>query len=89
MKRALRSKTCRWVNLLEETKRALSEATRQLDTLRQFAHQLPTYLETHLERGPDIDTAAEALGYSRRTLTRRLREEATSFLHIKGLRRLR
>ena len=76
--------------LLEESKRALSEATRQLDTLRQVTLQVRTYLETHLESDPDIDTVAEALGYSRRTLTRRLREEATRFLQIKDqLRRSR
>lgn len=69
--------------LLEETRRALAEARRQLDTLRQVTHQVRTYLEAHLEEDPDIDTAAEALGYSRRTLTRRLHEEATSFLHVK------
>ncbi|MBS1170874.1 MAG: diguanylate cyclase protein [Burkholderiaceae bacterium] len=69
--------------LLKESMRALSETTRQLDTLRQVTHQVRTYLETRLEADPDIDTVAEALGYSRRTLTRRLREEATSFLQIK------
>lgn len=76
--------------LLEESKRALSEATRQLDTLRQVTQQVRSYLETHLESDPDIDTVAEALGYSRRTLTRRLCEEATRFLQIKDqLRRSR
>jgi len=69
--------------LLKETKRALSEATRQLDSLRQVTHQVRTYLEAHLGSDPDIDTTAKVLGYSRRTLTRRLREEATSFLQIK------
>ncbi len=69
--------------LLKETRRALSEATSQLDTLRQVTHQVRTYLEIHLESDPDIDTAARALGYSRRTLTRRLHEEETSFLHVK------
>lgn len=76
--------------LLEESKRALSEATRQLDTLRQVTQQVRSCLETHLESDPDIDTVAEALGYSRRTLTRRLCEEATRFLQIKDqLRRSR
>lgn len=69
--------------LLEESRRALSEATRQLDTLRQVTHDVRTYLETRLQSDPDIDTVAEALGYSRRTLTRRLREESTSYLQIK------
>lgn len=69
--------------LLEESKRALSEATRQLDALRKVTKQVRTFLETHLESDPDIDTTAKVLGYSRRTLTRRLREEATSFLQIK------
>lgn len=69
--------------LLKESRRALSEATSQLDTLRRVTHQVRTYLEIHLESDPDIDTAAEALGYSRRTLTRRLREEETSFLRVK------
>lgn len=69
--------------LLKETRRALSEATSQLDTLRRVTQQLRSYLEIHLESDPDIDTAAGALGYSRRTLTRRLREEETSFLRVK------
>lgn len=69
--------------LLEESKRALSEATGKLDSLHQVTHQVRTYLEAHLASDPDIDTAAKALGYSRRTLTRRLHEEATSFLNIK------
>lgn len=69
--------------LLKESKRELAEATRQLDAINQVSHQVRTYLETHLQRDPDIDTVAEALGYSRRTLTRRLREEATSFLQVK------
>ena len=69
--------------LLKESMRALSEATRQLDTLRQVTHQVRTYLEMHLESDPDIDTVAKDLGYSRRTLTRRLREEATSFMQTK------
>ena len=69
--------------LLEESKRALSEATRQMDALRKVTKQVRTFLETHLESDPDIDAAAKVLGYSRRTLTRRLREEATSFLQIK------
>lgn len=69
--------------LLKETRRALSEATSQLDTLRRVTQQVRSYLEIHLESDPDIDTAAGALGYSRRTLTRRLREEETSFLRVK------
>lgn len=69
--------------LLKESKRALSEATHQLDMLRQVTHQVRSYLEKHLQNDPDIDTVAEALGYSRRTLTRRLREEATTFLQVK------
>lgn len=69
--------------LLSESKRALSEVTRQLDSLRQVTHEVRSYLETHLQNDPDIDTVAGALGYSRRTLTRRLREESTTFLQIK------
>ena len=69
--------------LLKESKRALSEATRQLDSLRQATHQVRSYLEEHLQNDPDIDAVAEVLGYSRRTLTRRLREEDTSFFQIK------
>lgn len=69
--------------LLKESRRALAEATRQLDTSHQVTRDVRTWLETRLQSDPDIDTTAEALGYSRRTLTRRLREEATSFLQIK------
>lgn len=69
--------------LLKESRRALAEATRQLDTSHQVTRDVRTWLETRLQSDPDIGTMAEALGYSRRTLTRRLREEATSFLQIK------
>lgn len=69
--------------LLKESRRALAEATRQLDTSHRVTHDVRTWLETRLQSDPDIGTMAEALGYSRRTLTRRLREEATSFLQIK------
>ena len=69
--------------LLKERTRALEEATRQLDALNQVSHQVRTYLESCLESDPDIDASAAALGYSRRTLTRRLREERTSYLQIK------
>jgi len=69
--------------LLEERTRALDEATRQLDALKQVSHQVRTYLESRLESDPDIDSAADSLAYSRRTLTRRLREEGSSFLKIK------
>lgn len=69
--------------LLKESKRALAEATRQLDSLHRVTHDVRSWLETRLQSDPDIDMVAEALGYSRRTLTRRLGEEATSFLQIK------
>ncbi|WP_184414995.1 nuclear transport factor 2 family protein [Rhodocyclus tenuis] len=69
--------------LLKESKRALAEATRQLDALKQVSHQVRAYLETCLESDPDIETVADVLGYSRRTLTRRLGEEGSSFLQIK------
>lgn len=69
--------------LLKERTRALNEATCQLDALKQVSHQARLYLEAHLAHDPDINAAAEALGFSRRTLTRRLREEDNSFLKIK------
>ena len=69
--------------LLKERTQALEEATHQLDVLNQVGHQVRRYLETRLESDPDIDAVADALGYSRRTLTRRLREEGTSFLQTK------
>lgn len=69
--------------LLEERTRALEEATRQLDALKQVSHLVRTYLESRLESDPDIDSAAASLAYSRRTLTRRLREEGNSYLKIK------
>ena len=69
--------------LLEERTRALAEATRQLDALKPISHRVRTYLETRLQTDPGIDSVAAALAYSRRTLTRRLREEGSSFLKIK------
>ena len=69
--------------LLKERTRALDEAIVQLDALKQVSHQVRTYLESRLESDPDIDSAAASLAYSRRTLTRRLREEGSSFLKIK------
>jgi len=69
--------------LLKESKRALAEATRQLDALKQVSHQVRAYLEICLESDPDIETVADVLGYSRRTLTRRLGQEGSSFLQIK------
>jgi len=69
--------------LLKERTRALEDATRQLDAQNQITHKVRTYLESCLQSDPDIDATTEALGYSRRTLTRRLSEERTSFLQIK------
>ena len=74
--------------LLKERTRALDEATRKLDALNQTSHHVRTYLEPRLADDPDIEAVAEALLCSRRTLTRRLREEGTTFLQIKdGVRR--
>lgn len=69
--------------LLQERTRALQEATLKLDALHRVSHQVRQYLESRLAEDPDIQAAADALGYSRRTLTRRLREEGASFLQIK------
>lgn len=69
--------------LLQERTRALQEATLKLDALSRISHKVRQYLEPRLAEDPDIQTAADALGYSRRTLTRRLKEEDTSFLQIK------
>lgn len=70
--------------LLKERTLALDEATRQLDALHQATHQVRTYLESHLADDPDIETVAVALKCSRRTLTRRLKEEGSNFLQIKN-----
>ena len=74
--------------LLKERTRALEEATRKLDALNQTSHQVRANLGPRLANDPDIDSVAQALLCSRRTLTRRLREEGTTFLKIKdGMRR--
>ena len=75
--------------LLKERTQALEEAKRKLDAVYQISHQVRTYLEPRLAGDPDIDMAAMALNYSRRTLTRRLREEGSSFLQIKDRLRRR
>jgi len=55
---------------------------------RILSHQVRQWLDEHLHEATTIDTAAQALNYSTRTLGRRLKEEGTSFLQIKdGLRR--
>ena len=69
--------------LLKERTHALEEARSKLDAVYQISHQVRAYLEPRLTEGTDIDMAAKALSYSRRTLTRRLREEGSSFLQIK------
>lgn len=70
--------------LLKERTHALEEATRELDALQQVSPQIRAYLEPRLAEDPDIDMVTKALNYSRRTLTRRLREEGSSFLQIKN-----
>lgn len=69
--------------LLKERTQALNEATRQLDDLHQISHKVRTYLAPRLADNPDIDAVAAALHFSRRTLTRRLNREGSSFLQIK------
>lgn len=69
--------------LLKERTQALAEATRKLDALNQASHLVRAYLEPRLEMDPDIETTAAALHYSRRTLTRHLKEENTTFQQIK------
>ena len=69
--------------LLKERTRELNEASHKLDVVYQISYQVRAYLAPRLAEDPDIDMAAGALSYSRRTLTRRLREEGTSFLKIK------
>lgn len=70
-------------SLLKEQTRALEDATRQLDDVHQISRRVRQYLEPRLANNPDINIAANALNYSRRSLTRRLKEEGTSFLQIK------
>jgi len=69
--------------LLKERTRELDEAKCKLDALNQVSHHVRQYLEPRLADDPDIDDIAAALHYSKRTLTRRLKEEGTSFLQIK------
>ena len=69
--------------LLKERTRELDEAKRKLNALNQMSHQVRQYLEPRLAHDPDIDAIAAMLHYSARTLSRRLKEEGTSFLQIK------
>lgn len=69
--------------LLNERTQALEQATRKLDTPNPVSHKVHLYLEPRLAQDLDIQSVASAFHYSRRTLTRRLREEGTSFLQIK------
>jgi AraC-like DNA-binding protein len=53
-----------------------------------LSHQVRKYLESHLHENSDMESVAQALNYSTRTLGRRLQEERTTFHQIKdGLRR--
>lgn len=69
--------------LLKERTQALEEAQQKLDAVHQLSPQVRAYLEPRLADDPDIEAVAKALHYSRRTLTRRLKEEGTSFLQLK------
>lgn len=69
--------------LLKERTRELEETTHKLDALNKISHQVRQHLQPRLVDNPDLETVAAALNHSRRTLTRRLNDEGTSFLQIK------
>lgn len=69
--------------LLKERTLALQEANRKLDALSRVSDQVRQYLECRLDEDIDLQTIAQALNQSMRTLGRRLKEEGTNFLQIK------
>jgi len=69
--------------LLKERTLALQEANRKLDALNRVSYQVRQYLECRLDEDIDMQTIAQALNQSMRTLGRRLKEEGTTFLQIK------
>lgn len=69
--------------LLKERTLALQEANRKLDALNRVSDQVRQYLECRLDEDIDLQTIAQALNQSMRTLGRRLKEEGTNFLQIK------
>lgn len=69
--------------LLKERTLALQEANRKLDALNRMSYQVRQYLECRLDEDIDLQTVAQALNQSMRTLSRRLKEEGTTFLQIK------
>lgn len=69
--------------LLKERTLALQEANRKLDALNRVSDQVRQYLECRLDEDIDMQTIAQALNQSMRTLGRRLKGEGTTFLQIK------
>jgi AraC-like DNA-binding protein len=69
--------------LLKERTLALQEANRRLDALNRVSHKVRQYLACRLDEDIDLQTIAQALNQSMRTLGRRLKEEGTTFLRIK------
>lgn len=69
--------------LLKERTLELEEATHKLNALNKISHQVRKCLQARLMDNPDIEMVSVALNHSRRTLTRRLKDEGTSFLEIK------
>lgn len=69
--------------LLKERTLALQEANRKLDALNRVSYQVRSYLECRLDEDVDMQTTAQVLNQSMRTLGRRLKEEGTTFLQIK------
>lgn len=69
--------------MLKERTLALQEANRKLDALNRVSYQVRKYLECRLDEDVDMQTIAQALNQSMRTLGRRLKEEGTTFLQIK------
>lgn len=76
------------VALVKERTRALEEANNKLELLTMLSHQVRKCLAFRLHDDTDIQTIAQALNYSARTLGRRLAGEGTTFQQIKdALRR--
>jgi len=69
--------------LVQERTLALEEVNKKLEALSRVSHQVRKRLEYRLDEDSDMQTIAQALNFSARTLGRRLKEEGTTFLQIK------
>ncbi len=69
--------------LLEARTRALEEVNRKIEATSHVSHQVRTYLKDRLNVLSDIQTIAQTLNCSGRTLSRRLQQEGTSLPQIR------